>query len=144
MDRVAVLQQLEREVGVLMRRARRVVGERAVMVHPDLTAQAYLMLSFLVGMGPTRASVIAETFELDKGAVSRNVHALVELGLVTKTADPEDGRALILTPTEASVRRMAEINALRLARLDEQLGGWSQDDLTEFVRAFAQYNLLLE
>ena len=36
---------LEQEVGVLIRRVRRVIGERARLVHPDLQPASYLLLS---------------------------------------------------------------------------------------------------
>lgn len=143
-ERVAVLHQLERQVGVLMRRARRVIGDRAAMVHPDLPPPAYLVLSFLHSNGPSRASEVAEVFSLDKGAVSRNVHVLVELDLVTKSADPEDGRAMLLSTTPTAEERMQQISTQRLAGLDEKLGSWSSEDLVRFVEQFARYNDLLE
>lgn len=139
-----MLHQLEREVGVLMRRTRRVINERAMMVHPDLAAPAYLMLSYLHVSGPSRASAIADAFDLDKGAVSRSVHTLVELGLVTRSADPEDGRAQVLTTTEEASARLEQINDERLSRLDHRLGGWDSSELEEFVDSFHRYNDLLE
>lgn len=143
MDRTAMLHQLEREVGVLVRRTRRVVTERAASIHPDLTAPGYLMLSYLNVNGPSRASAIAETFHLDKGAVSRNVHHLLELGLITKSADPADGRAQVITASEQAVARLHEINHDRLAKLDSRLGAWDSSTLQEFVDSFHRYNDLL-
>lgn len=102
------------------------------------------MLSYLHVNGSSRASAIAETFELDKGAVSRTVHTLVELGLVTKSADPMDGRAQVLTPTPEARARLVEINDMRLASLDDRLGVWDSSELEEFVGAFHRLNELLE
>ena len=45
------LRQLEREVGVLIRRIKRVIGERAHAVHEDLQPASYLMLSWLADEG---------------------------------------------------------------------------------------------
>ena len=58
------LRHLEREVGVLIRRIRRVIGERARLVHPDLQPASYLMLSWLVDEGPVRASSMVENLSL--------------------------------------------------------------------------------
>ena len=90
------LRLLESEVGVLIRRIKRVLGERARAVHPDLQPASYLMLAYLADDGPLRASAIAETFDIDKGAISRQVQHLVDLGLVDRTPDPADGRASLL------------------------------------------------
>ena len=139
-----MLQSLEREVGVLMRRSRRVVAERAAMVAEELTPAAYLMLAHLTHAGPRRASDLVDTFHLDKGAVSRSVHMLVELGLVTKEADPEDGRAVILSVTDLAERRVREVSRARLGVLEDVMDEWSQEDLAGFVKAFSRYNEMLE
>ena len=46
-----------------------------------------------------RASTVADLFSIDKGAISRQVTHLIELGLIEKSRDPEDGRAWLLTAT---------------------------------------------
>ncbi|MGN0063224.1 MAG: MarR family winged helix-turn-helix transcriptional regulator [Nocardioides sp.] len=144
MDRIEMLQSLEREVGVLMRRSRRVVAERAAMVHEDLTPAAYLVLTYLTTMGPLRASVLVDVFHLDKGAVSRSVHSLVDLGLITKEADPDDRRAVILHVSEVARARVREVAEVRIGVLEKVLGSWSEGDLEAFVDAFSRYNALLE
>lgn len=144
MERIAALQQLEREVGVLMRRSRRAVRDRALMVHPELAGPAYLMLSFLIAHGPSRASDLADAFQLDKGAVSRAVHSLEELGLIRKEADPEDRRAMILHVEPEARRRMLAVSEQRLARLESLLEDWTLDDIGDFVESFVRYNALLE
>ena len=94
------MRALEHEMGVLVRRIRRVIAERARMVHPDLSPVAYSMLMALNDYGPRRASDLVELFKVDKGAVSRQVQSLLELGLIERTPDPEDRRAAILAITE--------------------------------------------
>jgi hypothetical protein len=44
-SRAEELGRLEQEVGVLIRRVKRVIGERARAVHPDLQPASYLMLT---------------------------------------------------------------------------------------------------
>lgn len=138
------LRLLEHEIGVLIRRIRRVIGVRARAVHADLQPASYLMLAHLAESGPLRSSAIAETFDVDKGAVSRQVQHLVDLGLVARTPDPEDGRASLVSATEDAVRRMADVAAQRREWLDERLGGWSDDELTSFVAGLGRYNSALE
>ncbi|WP_238342877.1 MarR family winged helix-turn-helix transcriptional regulator [Nocardioides cynanchi] len=144
MSRADELGRLEQEVAVLIRRIRRVIGERARAVHPDLQPASYLMLSHLVSSGPQRSSVLSEHFGVDKGAISRQVQHLVELGLLDREPDPADGRATLVSPSADAVRRMRSISVERRQWLDERLGAWSEDDLRGFVAGLARYNAALD
>jgi len=134
------LRHLEREVGVLIRRIKRVIGERARLVHPDLQPASYLMLSWLVDEGPVRASSMVENFHIDKGAVSRQLQHLDDLGLVVRTPDPDDGRATLVAASDDARRRLADVAEHRRKWLDEQLGDWTADELTHFADLLERYN----
>jgi DNA-binding MarR family transcriptional regulator len=138
------LRDLEHEMGVLIRRIRRVIAERARMIHPELPAVSYLMLSTLNNSGPARASTLVETFAIDKGAVSRHVQFLIELGLLERSPDPEDRRAAILAITEEGCRRLAEVSTSRREKLEAMLHDWTDAELEHFVRTLARYNAALE
>ena len=90
------LRRIEAEVGSLIRRVKRVMGERAREVHPDLHPMTYVILAHLADHGPMRGADLSGAFEMDKGGVSRQVQALVDLGLVERQPDPEDRRAILL------------------------------------------------
>jgi DNA-binding MarR family transcriptional regulator len=138
------LRSLEHEMGVLVRRLRRVIAERAKMVHPDLSPVAYSMLVALHDSGPRRASDLVGQFAIDKGAVSRQVQALLELGMIARTPDPEDRRAATLAITEEGQRRLKDIVRSRREELRERLAGWETEDLNDFVAALGRYNASLE
>jgi DNA-binding MarR family transcriptional regulator len=138
------LRLLEHEVGVLIRRVKRVIGQRSRAVHEDLQPSSYLMLAYLAETGPMRSSALAEAFDVDKGAVSRQVQHLTDLGLVKRAPDPDDGRASLVSASEDAVRRLADVSEHRRKVLDERLGGWSDEDLMEFVRILGRYNASLE
>ncbi len=143
-DRIRTLHALEQEMGILMRRVRRALSERAALVHPSLQPSSYVMLAHLIEAGPRRSSDIADAFDLDKGAVSRQVQHLVELGLVERSPDPADGRATILTATTEAKRRVDEVSRLRIEQLDARLADWTEEDLDELVSRFARYNATLD
>jgi DNA-binding MarR family transcriptional regulator len=143
MPRTETVRALEHEVGVLIRRVRRAIGERARLVHPDLQPMSYLILAHLAETGPMRSSAVAETFGADKGAVSRQVQHLSNLGLLVKAPDPEDGRATLLSPSDDACRRLDEVRQQRRRRLDERLGDWSDEDLDALVTALGRYNRTL-
>lgn len=135
-----LMQTLEGEIGLLMHRIKRVICERAQAVHPDLQSGAYSILASLAVGGPRRASVIADTFHLDKGAVSRQIQQLVELGLAERVPDPDDRRASSVRVTEEGTRRLVAVADSRRQALVERLGSWSEADLESFVSALARYN----
>lgn len=138
------LRALEHEMTMLVRRLRRVIAERARLVHPDLSPVSYSMLTALHDSGPMRASDLVGLFSIDKGAVSRHVQALLELELISRTPDPEDRRAAILQLTDAGARRLASVSSTRRAELSRRMEDWSGEDLDRFVDLLARYNRILE
>jgi DNA-binding MarR family transcriptional regulator len=138
------LRALEHEMGVLARRIRRVIAERARMLHPDLSPVAYSMMMALRDSGPQRASALVEIFSVDKGAVSRQVQALLELGLIERTPDPQDRRAMILAITEEGRRRMAGVTLARRYEVSARLENWTNEELRTFVHSLSRYNAALE
>jgi len=142
--RADTVRQLEHEVGVMIRRVRRVIHERAQAVHPDLQPASYLMLAYLGDHGPTRSSAVAELFNIDKGAISRQVQHLADLGLLERMPDPDDGRATLLVVTDEGRTRLAEVTTHRREYLDRRLGDWSDEELSTFVAGLARYNAALE
>ena len=132
--RAESLRHLEQEVGVLIRRIRRVIAERAELVHEDLQPASYLMLAYVAEHGPLRASSMSEVFGIDKGAISRQVQHLVDLRLVHRVTDPDDGRASLVSATDEAVRRLEDVAQHRRRWLDERLGDWSDERLAAFAR----------
>lgn len=143
-DRAHSLLLLEQEVGALIKRVRWVIAERAEAVHPELPAASYLLLAHVAEHGPIRASLLVERFQIDKGAVSRQLHHLIELGLLDKVADPADGRAHLVSVTDEARRRLEEVTAMRRRWLDERLGDWTAEELERFATNLARYNRTLE
>lgn len=144
MSRSDLLAGLEGEVGVMVRRIRRIIGERSRAVHPELQPASYLLLAWIVSHGPQRGSALAEQLGIDKGAISRQIQNLEELGLVSRSADPDDGRAMLVAAEPAVVERLAAVNDERRRWLDQRLGDWSDDELATFVAQLARYNSALE
>jgi DNA-binding MarR family transcriptional regulator len=138
------LAELERQVSVLLRRIKKVVAVRAHLVHPDIQSASYLMLGWLDEHGPVRASEMADQFHVDKGAISRQLQHLEELGLVERDPDPADGRATLVRVTAEAVRRLQDANADRRRWLDGRLADWSADRLARFAAELDAYNQALE
>ena len=137
------LRVLEQEVGVVVRRVRRVIDERSRTVHEHLQPASYLMLSYLATHGPLRASAMSEVFAVDKGAISRQIQHLEDLGLVTRSPDPADGRAWLVSATDDAVERLEAVVADRRRWLAAQLSDWTEEELGDFAATMARYNRAL-
>ena len=137
------IRDLEHEIGRLLRRVRRGLAERAALVDPDMSATAYPLLVTLHEFGPRRAADLADLFALDKGAVSRVVHQLLELDLIERTPDPNDGRASILQTTGKARAKMLELADQRREEFGAQLAEWSPDRIRDLAEGLAQFNTVI-
>ncbi|MEV0279821.1 MarR family transcriptional regulator [Streptomyces sp. NPDC050610] len=107
---------------------------RRAGLHPG---QEFLML-LLWDRGPQRQAELIRTLALDASTVTRMVQRLEQAGLVTRTPDPADGRAMRVEATEAGHALRAEVERVR-QELDEQtLAGLDADDRRELARLLAR------
>ncbi|WP_425581062.1 MarR family winged helix-turn-helix transcriptional regulator [Streptomyces thermoalcalitolerans] len=134
---------LERELTVLLRRARANQSEMAREVHPDLESAAYGLLVRLEE-GSRRATDLAAYIGVGKATMSRQLRALEELGLVTRTPDPADGRAWLVTLTDEGRRRVGRVREARRARYVSQLAHWDRREVAELARLLHQLNRVME
>lgn len=134
------LRGLEHEIGRLLHRIRRGLNDRAAQVEPGLTATAYPLLVALVERGPHRAADLADVFALDKGGVSRVVHQLLELGLIERAPDPQDGRASIISATEKARERLAVTRGRRHQEIGDRLADWDVEAITALAQGLARFN----
>ena len=137
------LRRIEGEVATLIRRVKRVIGERAREVHPDLHPMTYFILTHLAKEGPMRAADLSDAFGMDKGGVSRQVQSLVDLGLVERQPDAEDRRAILLGASSEGRKRLEVMTRQRSDRFDRRLSGWSDEELSGFAERLAAYNAAL-
>jgi DNA-binding MarR family transcriptional regulator len=108
--------------------------------HPDAVERAtYHLLVHLVKGGPRRAVVLAEAVHSDPSTISRQVAQLVKLGLVERTADPEDGRATLLVATEEGRRVFEENRRLRNQGLAALMASWSEPDRTALADLLTRF-----
>jgi DNA-binding MarR family transcriptional regulator len=136
--------RVEREIGLLLRRSRAISARLSRELHPDLDGAAYGLLALLYDAGPLRASDLVARLGLDKSTVSRQVASLVDLGLVTREADPADGRAQVLSTSEEGTARLTRIREARRARWEADLAHWPSEDVALLGDLLARLNRLGE
>lgn len=131
---------LERELTVFLRRARASSGEMAREVHPDLEPSAYGLLVRLADGGEQRATELACYFGVGKATISRQLKALVDLGLVAREPDPADGRATLVRLTDEGLARFTRVRKARRDRYARRLASWDRSEVGELARLLHRLN----
>jgi DNA-binding MarR family transcriptional regulator len=124
---------VEGELNMLFSRIRTVWKESAQQVHPDLQPAGYKLLSAITRLGTTNAHVLAETFEMDKSVVSRQIRMLEDLGLVETRADERDGRVRVLVATPRAFELVQGVRDRNQQRLRDVLVGRPEAELRSFA-----------
>ncbi|MBC8090403.1 MAG: MarR family transcriptional regulator [Pseudonocardia sp.] len=108
--------------------------------NPDGVERAtYILLVHLVKDGPQRAGALADSVHSDPSTISRQIAQLVKLGLVERTADPEDGRATLLAATVEGVRVFEENRRTRNERIAALIAHWSAAERTLFAELLSRF-----
>lgn len=140
----AALTAVEHQLSVLWRRARAVSQQLSRQVHPDMEPAAYGLLSVLRRQGPIRLTALASCIGVGKPSVSRQIAFLESLGLVSKEADPLDGRAQSIRLTAKGEDKMHQVQDARREVFRERLSEWPTEDLQALARFMAKLNATYE
>ncbi|HWM35582.1 MAG TPA: MarR family transcriptional regulator [Streptomyces sp.] len=138
------LLDLERELAVFLRRARAFSGELSREVHPELEPAAYGLFVRLEEVGPQRATALAAFFGVGKATVSRQLRALENLGLITRSPDPADGRASLVHLTAQGHDRFSRVRDARRTEYVRKLAAWDRLEVAELARLLHQLNELVD
>jgi DNA-binding MarR family transcriptional regulator len=132
--RTEAVRALEAEFGELISRMRRVLADNAQRVSPGMLPGAYKVFTTIVRRESVTLSNLAESLMADKGQISRTVRELEELGLITRTPDPADGRSSLLSPTAEGLERLAAARAPQESVLLNTLEDWSVEEIRDLTR----------
>ncbi|MET0736101.1 MAG: MarR family transcriptional regulator [Microbacterium sp.] len=132
--RTAAVRALESEFSELINHMRRLIAENAERMSPGLLPGAYKTFTTIVRRERITLSALAEALIADKGQVSRTVRELEDLGFVTRTPDPDDGRSSLLSATSWGMERLEAARMPQENTLISVLEEWSVDDVRELTR----------
>ena len=90
-------------------------------------AQARL-LGTVEDQGPTRISDLAALDHCSQPTMTMQVRRLEDAGLVTRTADPADARAVLIEITPAGKETLRRVRADRAAVIDPYIAALDNDD----------------
>ncbi|MCA0145911.1 MarR family winged helix-turn-helix transcriptional regulator [Blastococcus sp. LR1] len=123
----------------LLPRMMRVLHGLKSQLGADGRDRAALVLLFpLSRLGPLRQSALSDLVHADPSTVSRHVSALVDQGLVRRTADESDGRATRLVVTDAGHAVLEGLRHEREKHLGSITADWPEADLTALTTLFGR------
>ncbi|WP_030184024.1 MarR family winged helix-turn-helix transcriptional regulator [Streptomyces sp. NRRL S-813] len=117
LDPDAVASALLASISVLVRRVRHVPVEGGLTM-PERTA-----LSQLDRSGPTTSSALAREAQITAQAMGATLSALRGRGLVERRRDPNDGRRVVLSVTDAGLQALKDKRNARTELIARALTG---------------------
>lgn len=135
-----VIGEVEKQFGTMVVNARNNIRARAAAIHPDLQPTGFKVLTILSHSGPVQQVALAHEVGTDKAVMSRTIKQLVALGLVTRTADPGDGRALLVAMTPEARTRFDKTMLQARRLLYDRLSTWDVGEVRRFADLLARLN----
>ncbi|MDN5764873.1 MAG: MarR family transcriptional regulator [Humibacillus sp.] len=105
----------------------------APKIHPGMETAAYPVMFTVHTMGPVGISDVAMVLHSDVSTVSRQVSGLFAHGLLDKQPDPADGRATLVSLTDAGRQSLDEVQLVRGQWFQELLADWQADETDLFT-----------
>jgi DNA-binding MarR family transcriptional regulator len=113
---------------------RKMYARQSAAVGVLVTRAGYAILRSLSEAGPISTGELARLCTMDAGAAVRQVKALEDDGLVTRTTHDDDARVTVVALTDAGAEVYRRIVEVRTDHLDEVLADWPDDDRAELTR----------
>lgn len=128
-------------LGLLVQRSfrERLYGELTQGIGSGVDVLTYPVLSGLARVGSCSAAELAGIIGLDRSGVSRRASRLEEAGLVARTPDPGDSRAVLLVLTEPGKAAVAAMRERFVQLIDASLGSWTPEEAASFARALRRF-----
>jgi DNA-binding MarR family transcriptional regulator len=135
-------EHLERELAVLLRRARGISGQLARDLHPELEPGAYGLLLRVLTSDGARATDLASYLGIGKPTISRQLATLERLGLIERSRDAEDARAQVVRLTASGREQVERVQGVRREHFLERLSSWTEDDVELLAGLLGRFNAL--
>ncbi len=130
---------LERLFATLIRERGRLVGE----LHGNLSVTERLALGIVSDEHELRLGLLAQHMDTTEATASRTVESLVVAGLLERTPDPADRRAIRITTTAAGQRLLSNRRRQVARELDSALSGMNDHDKERLVELLNRVEALL-
>ena len=126
-------------IGMVYRRLRQAPS------NDELTLAESSTLSRLERGGPASSSELARYDRISPQSMGVTVAALEDRGLIERRRDPDDGRRIVLSVTEAGRRTVHDKRGARTEQIAAALrNGFSDDELAQLLSAASLLDRLAE
>ena len=132
--------EIETSIAEIFRAGRTWSKELAGQFLPELSPMGFGILRHVMRSGPVRSHDIVESFDMDKGSVSRMITGLRDLGLVETTVDPDDRRSTLISGTEKAEAAFVKFREEAHRRYEAIFAGWSTDDVARFATLLHRFD----
>jgi DNA-binding MarR family transcriptional regulator len=105
----------------------------AADLYGDLPSFGWALLFPLEQNGEQRCSALADQVGVDVSVASRQVAALERAGYVRRRPDPVDGRASLISLSDAGSAALSHTRDVRTQWATEALSDWSEDEARQFT-----------
>jgi DNA-binding MarR family transcriptional regulator len=139
-DAADALADVEEQMMQLAAYVRGAMREAATHIDPALQPFGLKILRMLRRCGPTHASALAESLDVDRSVISRQARLLADMGLLELAADPADGRAKFLAVTPLAIEKMSAVPGSDRTFIHARLAGWPEADLHQFALLLKRLN----
>jgi DNA-binding MarR family transcriptional regulator len=141
-DRAAWLSSLTRSLTAVSRHTHSPALYSRMAEKAGLSLRAHLVgvLFRVAELQPVRISEVAETMAYDRSTISRHVAELGEEGLVDRSPDPDDGRAVIVRLSRRGASAVNRIQQAWYQTLEELTAGWSERERSTFLRQLDRFD----
>ena len=130
LDVAEVAAAVRASIGLLLRRMRQVPAAG------ELTLPENSALTRLDRAGPATASALARLEQISPQSMGETLGALERRGLVARHRDPEDGRRIVLSLTDAGRRVLRDKRNARTEQLAQALSaGFTKAELGQLMAA---------
>lgn len=89
---------------------------------------------------PVRPSELANQLEVHQSLITRQIRELEEMGKVSVSPDPKDGRAFVVSLTDLGGKQVAELTEVGMQRFMGFVRGWDPDEVREFTRLLWKFH----
>lgn len=122
-------------------------GRRLSDVHKTLSGTeataldrpAFLALSTLVANSPVRLSDLADLCGVDVSTMSRLVRRLASQSFIEASSSANDGRVMLLKPTEAGYQLIEDLKEIRCGVLARRLADWTAEEIADFALLLSRF-----
>ncbi len=114
----------------LLRRRLRASGSPGELAFPEVAAIARLERS-----GPATSAELARLEQISPQSMGATLAGLEERGLVARSADPADGRRVVMSATETGLQVLGRRRDVRVEQLAEGLADFTHEELQQILAA---------